>query len=548
MRAPEALVRATFDSAPDGIVVLDAEGRIVGCNARFLAQWQFPPDMLARGDPVEMRAYTAAQLVDPARYLASIGPLLEADCEQVFDEVMLLDGRVYERHVAPLSLPEVPGARVVRWRDVTERNRARVSLAGTQTRLAALFDNALNAIVMADDLGRYVDANPAACQMLGYTRAELLQRYVTDLVVPGSIDVDAQWAAFLGERQSRGRVQLRCQSGRVVVAQFSAVAHMQPGVHLSILSDVTEEVRGQQRQQELSALLDLAMLGADMAYWDVDLTTGSLRSVNGHWHTMLGYAAEEIGERLKDWLRLLHPDDTAEREAAWARHLDGGSERYEAEFRLRHKAGHWVWVLVRGRAVAHDASGRPTRIVGTRMDISARKQAEQRLTSQAHTDGLTGVYNRRRFLEMAHAELARARRQGQPTALLMLDLDHFKRINDQHGHAAGDAVLCDFADTAQQVMREGDVFARLGGEEFAALLSATDLDGALALAQRLQQQVRQRPVVSAAGASVVYTVSIGVALAPAGSSLAIEPLMQQADRALYRAKAAGRDRTVHLDG
>jgi diguanylate cyclase (GGDEF)-like protein len=424
----DALIRATFDGSPDGIVVLAMDGRALARNFRFLALWNFPPDMLARDDSSEMREHTARQLVDPDRYRASLQALLATREPLVLDELELKDGRVLERHVSPLLADGLPDAMVVRWRDVTARSQA------------------------------------------------------------------------------------------------------------------------QARQRELAALLDMAMLSADLAYWDVDLVQRRVNSVgNGRWHAMGGYEVGEVGLYLADWERLIHPDDVQQRNAAWDAHVRGETLRYEAEFRMQHKAGHWVWILARGQVVARDAQGRATRMVGTRGDISAQKASELRLTEEARTDVLTGAASRRHFLARAEDMLHAAQRCGEPLALLMFDLDHFKSINDQLGHAAGDEVLKHFARCARDLMRERDLFGRLGGEEFAALLFDTGGDTALAVAQRLVQHVRGHPA-TVGGQPVAYTVSVGVTAAAPGEAVdQVGTLLDRADRALYRAKSGGRDRAM-VDG
>jgi diguanylate cyclase (GGDEF)-like protein/PAS domain S-box-containing protein len=546
--ADDAVVRATFDSAPDGIVVVALDGRLLAYNARFLALWNFPPDMLLRRDADEMRQHTSRQMQDPQAYLASLPAMASTRHALVYDELALADGRILERHVAPVPLPDGSAGLVVRWRDITDRRQAEDALARSRARKTALFQHALNAILLAGDDGRYLDANPAACKMLGYSVAELIGRPVADVVVDGSTEVDAAWADFLKVGSSRGRIRLRRSDGRIIVAQFNAVAQMLPGVNLSILSDVTEEVLNQQRQQELTALLDLAMMDANLVFWDADLQTGRMSSVNGHWHTMLGYTADDIPDTLDAWDELVHPDDAPARQAAWEAHVQGLTPTMETEFRIRHRLGHWVWFHARGRVVARGPEGQPLRVVGLRMDISRRKQIEQRLELLAHTDPLTGVCNRRRFLALAEDELSRAVRHGQPVALLMLDLDHFKAVNDQFGHAGGDSVLRAFVGSALGAMRQGDVLARVGGEEFAALLPQTGRDGALALAQRLLQQVRALQV-PLDGQQVRITVSIGVALRPMapGAVVSLDALMAAADHALYQAKTGGRNRVVLAD-
>ena len=545
--ADDMVVSSTFESAPDGIVVLGRDGRVLAFNQRYLLIWNFPPDMLARRDAAEWRQHVAGQLQQGQTYLDTTDSLLRTGSSGIFDTPTLLDGRVFERHVSPLDVLGGLPSLVVRWRDITERQRAEQALAQAQARLTAIFQHALNAILLVSDDGRYVDANPAACSLLGYTHGELVGRQVAEVVVPDRTDMPTAWARFRQAGVARGRVRLRCADGSVVEAQYNAVADVLPGVHLSVLSDVTEELRHQQRQQELTALMDLAMMDADLVFWEVDLRSDRMSSVNGHSHAMLGYSRDEVPDTLHAWDSLVHPDDAAARVLAWEAHLLGSTATFETEFRIRHKQGHWVWMQARGRVVERAADGQPLRVAGLRMNITHRKETEARLEGLAHTDALTGVLNRRRFTDLAADELSRALRHGAPVALLMIDLDHFKSVNDRLGHAGGDAVLRSFAATAAQVMRQGDVFGRVGGEEFAALLPQTTLDGALVLAERLRQQIQVRPV-QVGGVPMPYTVSIGVAAwagpGPDRGDADIDRLMVAADRALYAAKAQGRDRVV----
>jgi diguanylate cyclase (GGDEF)-like protein len=226
----------------------------------------------------------------------------------------------------------------------------------------------------------------------------------------------------------------------------------------------------------------------------------------------------------------------------------GRSPTFECEFRVRHHDGHWLWLLARGRAVERDDQGRAVRVAGVRIDISRLKQAELALEQLAYIDSLTGALTRRRFLDLAQVEWARAQRHGQPVALLMIDLDHFKTVNDRWGHAGGDTVLRAFAATAGEVLRGSDLLGRVGGEEFAVLLPQTDRDGAMVLARRLQQLVHANPVLLAQGMAA-YTVSIGVAAAePGAPGGRVEALMQAADTALYRAKGQGRNLVLLADG
>jgi diguanylate cyclase (GGDEF)-like protein/PAS domain S-box-containing protein len=433
--AEAALARATFDSAPDGLIAVAGNGRVLTWNRHFQSLWKFPPGMLDRRDADEMRRHIAALLRDPEAYLASMPQVLQTRQERFYPPMALLDGRVFERHASPLGavpgVPEAAGGVIVRWRDVTLRHQA------------------------------------------------------------------------------------------------------------------------EKRQQELTTLLDLALTSADMAFWDVDLVQHKVRTFNDRWYTIMGYRRDELADDVAAWDALVHPEDAAARAAAWDTHLAGQAARYEAEFRMRHRDGHWVWLQARGLVIERDPDGRALRLVGTRQDITRAKQTEQLLRELAHTDALTGIHNRRSFIERASDELASASRHGHAVSLLMMDLDHFKGINDQHGHAGGDSVLRSFVQTARTVMRQSDIFGRVGGEEFAALLPHTALDGARTIAERLLQQTRGQPAVLGSGMAVDYTVSVGVATATLECALAaagIDPLMAAADRALYRAKSQGRNRLAISSG
>ncbi|AXK39422.1 sensor domain-containing diguanylate cyclase [Crenobacter cavernae] len=168
-------------------------------------------------------------------------------------------------------------------------------------------------------------------------------------------------------------------------------------------------------------------------------------------------------------------------------------------------------------------------------------QAVRELQRRASTDGLTGVSNRRAFFETARREQARHLRLGQPFSLLMIDIDHFKQVNDLFGHAAGDRVLKEFSALLCSLMRAEDLFARLGGEEFACLLYGSDAEQAREVAERLCRIVSRTAFILSGGQRVSLTASFGVATAES-SRLSLEELYQNADHALYRAKEAGRNR------
>lgn len=169
-------------------------------------------------------------------------------------------------------------------------------------------------------------------------------------------------------------------------------------------------------------------------------------------------------------------------------------------------------------------------------------QAMERSAREAATDPLTGVSNRRRFLEIGQRLIQLSQRSGEPVSLLFFDVDHFKKVNDAHGHAFGDQVLRELAGLAGRLVRRTDVLARFGGEEFVILLPGADTAAARELAERLREQVAALSLRTGAGEALGVTVSVGVATLAADDRPSLRDLLERADAGLYRAKGAGRNR------
>lgn len=283
-----------------------------------------------------------------------------------------------------------------------------------------------------------------------------------------------------------------------------------------------------------------ALEAAGDGVWDWQI--GSNRVIySERWKTMLGHAPEEIADRLDEWEHRVHPDDMPHVRKDLAAHIAGETAFYHSEHRMLHKDGHWLWVLDRGMVLERGPDGQARRMVGTHTDISEQKALEAQLKALATSDPLTGLANRRHFLERLREEYARIQRYPEArSCILMADLDHFKQVNDRYGHAIGDLALQHFSALLRQESRETDLCGRLGGEEFGLLLPGTDSQEALLFARRLCTRLRDTPL-KVEGQTVAMTVSIGISRIKPGDRQAEESL-QQADKALYRAKNAGRDR------
>lgn len=284
--------------------------------------------------------------------------------------------------------------------------------------------------------------------------------------------------------------------------------------------------------------LSLALEGSNLALFDWDIAAGMLYH-SAQTAAMRGEPAVETMTPISEQHRFVHPDDLDHVVAQMKAAVSGKSPLYLAEFRLQRRNGEWFWIRARGRVVHRDAAGRALRLAGTYADINDSKIAEGQLRRLAEIDSLTGLPNRALFQDRLRQAMARAAR-GKPMALLFLDIDHFKSVNDSLGHEAGDTLLQVFAERMQQAVRMSDTVARLAGDEFTVIVEALhDLGDAKMLANKLVKALRQP--ITLAGQTVQVSVSIGLALCRPGES-DDAALLRRADTALYEAKRRGRDR------
>ncbi|HJV75789.1 MAG TPA: EAL domain-containing protein [Noviherbaspirillum sp.] len=302
--------------------------------------------------------------------------------------------------------------------------------------------------------------------------------------------------------------------------------------------DMTVQKHAQDELRISNERLKLAIEGTGDGLWDWDLRTGR-NFFSRQWKEILGYADEEIGESFKEWRSRLHPQDAERTMAAVQDCIDGKTSTYISEHRLRAKDGKWKWVLSRGVIVARDEQGRPLRMIGTMSDITAKKESDERVWRQANFDTLTRLPNRRLFRDRLEQEVKKAHRAGLRAALLFIDLDRFKEVNDLLGHDAGDQLLKQAALRLSECVRESDTVARLGGDEFTVILSELeDIAHVELIAQKLLAKLTEP---FRLGTEVAYVSgSIGITLYPTDAEEP-EELIRNADQAMYAAKSAGRN-------
>jgi len=260
--------------------------------------------------------------------------------------------------------------------------------------------------------------------------------------------------------------------------------------------------------------------------------------VNDAFSKLTGYSRDEALGRSP---RFLQGDETDPNSTRLIREALAEKQPVRTIIKNYSKYGESYWLDI-NIVPLKDDSGWTTHFAAIERDVTQEVERERLLSERASTDFLTGAYNRRTFLDRAGHEISRAKRYGEQLAVAILDLDHFKAINDTYGHPAGDAVLQAFTEMCNSILRGSDIFARIGGEEFAVLMPSTPPDAACATMERVRRDLAASPI-HWDGLSIQASASIGLATyLPFDES--IGPILQRADAALYQAKSDGRNRVV----
>lgn len=277
----------------------------------------------------------------------------------------------------------------------------------------------------------------------------------------------------------------------------------------------------------------LLMSGAHDGAFDWDPVSKRLR-VGKRLLAILGYSDNFLRDT-HGWLEIVHPDDRARYNQAVAAHLKGLTEHFYCEYRVRAHSGEYRWLAARGVAL-RNRKGIATQMAGSVSDITERIEREQQIRNLAMNDQLTALPNRRSLIERLPQAIAEAKRSAQELAVLFIDLDRFKNVNDTSGHLFGDALLVALSRRLSLAMRARDLLLRQGGDELVAVLMETGRADATEVGRRLLELIAEP--VSVDGAEVRITASIGVAMYPA-DGLDADALLRSADIAMYAAKADG---------
>jgi diguanylate cyclase (GGDEF)-like protein/PAS domain S-box-containing protein len=404
-------------------------------------------------------------------------------------------------------------------------------------------------IYRTDEEGRFTFCNQAALTSLHFSKPEVIGRSYLKLVRQDKRRAAERFYArqFVRRRKNtyyecpivdgHGRerwvglnVQLVMDEGKIV--GFQAIAR-----------DITERKYTEFELQKSRHFVERIAATTPGILYVYDLVERRTVYNNREVATILGYKPEEFGSIESIDRMLVHPDDLtlvrSHHEAL--RHAQDGEVR-RVEYRARHADGRWIWLAARDTAFERGPDGLVKQMVGIAQDITAPKAIQDKLAYQANYDSLTGLSNRHHFYTGLQSVLRRASIEMAPTAICLFDVDHFKAINDRFGHAAGDEVLEAIGGIVRTELRATDLGGRLGGDEFCFALPGTDTGECTRVAERIRERLGTLAFGMGSGSAFSVTATFGVAETEHDADA--KELMEAADRALYRAKAAGRNRVI----
>jgi len=536
-----------FQSAPQATVLVDNDSRVLRANHEFTRLFGYAQD--------EVVGRSVDELLAPGELLAEARGITHevAGGERVARETVRRrkDGSLVEVSILGAPVRTAGGQVAVYgiYRDITERKRAEEALRISEEKFSKAFRSSPDILTLSSvDDGVMLDVNDTFVQATGYAREEVIGRSVYEL----NLWVNAADRQILVDQLGRHGVarnlefSFRIKSGEIRVGLLSAEIIPIGGrpCMLTVSNDITERKAAEQALQASEERYALAARGANDGLWDWDLKTDQVY-YSARWKAMLGHEEADVGSSPDEWFRRVHAVDVERVRAALAAHLAGRAEHFESEHRMQCQDGTYRWVLSRGVAV-RDAEGQPYRMAGSMTDISLRKAAEEKLLHEAIHDVLTGLPNRALFMDLLGRSVARSkRRKGYLFAVLFLDLDRFKIVNDSLGHLVGDQLLVGIARRLEKCLRPEDTVARLGGDEFTVLLEdINDASDATRVAERVHKELESPFYLG--GHEVYTTVSIGIALSATGYDTP-DQILRDADTAMYRAKALGRARHEVFD-
>ena len=443
-------------------------------------------------------------------------------------------------------------------RDITAQKNAQAQLIKERNQAQHYLDIAGTMIIALNAQGTITLINREGCDILEDNEANIVgKNWFDSFLITDDLEMVRSWFdhLMLGDiddyRFAENHIKTSQQQHKLISWHNSLLYDCSGNITglLSSGQDITEQRRLEEALKQEKERFELAIAGTQDGLWDWDLRSNQAYH-SDRFETMLGYDGNELPGTVDAWSALIHPDDKDRAYQKVAHYLDNPElGPYENTFRMRTKSGEWRWITGRGKATFAD-DGTPQRFIGFNSDVTREVEHQKELDYASKHDPLTGLANRFLLNELLQTALLNNQREGKYVAVIFIDLDGFKRINDRFGHDVGDLVLKETAERMGQAVRKVDTLARLGGDEFAIVMSdLEDKQEILSVVNRLLSSIKQPFADNLQGMNetIQVTASIGISFYPQETDVGSEALLRQADQAMYRSKQKGKDRYAFFD-
>lgn len=433
----------------------------------------------------------------------------------------------------------------VAW-EITQSKQAEEELKETSEYLNNLINYANSPIIVWDTKFKITRFNKAFERITGRSAKDVIGKYV-ELLFPEEMkqqSLEYIRKTVSGEKWETVEILIKHVDGTTRTLLWNSANIYSTGGKTLISTiaqgqDITDRKHAEELLAEERMRLANILEGTNVGTWEWNIQTGET-VFNERWAEMIGYTLAELEPvSIDTWIKYTHPDDLSKSKDLLERHFGGELPYYECEFRMHHKDDCWIWILDRGKVITWTDDGRPLFMSGTHQEITARKQAEEQISHMATHDILTDLPTMRLVRDRLSVALSTAHRHKNMAAVMFIDLDGFKSINDTLGHNTGDYVLKQVAERMLSCVRETDTVARVGGDEF--LIIATELhsaDDAAQIAKKTISLVSQPIALDNQNAAI--GASIGIAIYPVHGE-DIDQLIQLADEAMYSVKSSGKN-------
>ncbi|WP_147307607.1 PAS domain S-box protein [Wenzhouxiangella sediminis] len=537
-----ALFRRLFDSSPEGIVLLDNQDCIVRVNSRFLEMFGYTKEEVI-GRPINSLIVDESQSKEASQLTRAV-----LDNQSIQEDTVRFrkDGSMI--YVSILGHPIMVGEGQIGvygiYRDVTRQKLQEEMLRQSEDKYRTIIETIEDGYFEVDLAGNFLFFNEALPRMLGYDSAAFKAVTFRDFTSP---ETAQRVFELFSEVYASGKSnpgfswEARAMDGTTRHLETSVSllrsGNGEPAGFRGVVRDVTQRVRAEAALRESEERYRLMAENTGQLIYDYDLGSGMIRW-SGAIQRVTGQTPEELDKvNIDEWMERIHPDDRDEAVVLLEKAEKEGSQ-YHVEYRFRNGSGDYFHAEDNGTFLV-DAAGRAYRMVGTLTDVSERHRINREMAYQAAHDELTGLYNRRRFEQVLGDLLAQGDETGDSHAVLYMDLDQFKVVNDTCGHHAGDELLRQLGVALKSLARSSDTLARLGGDEFGLILHGCSLPKAEEVGRKILRMVNDFAF-TWQGRS--FTIGISIGVVDVSTLAGVAEILMAADQACYSAKNLGRNR------